>query len=258
VPDADRRAALADQQRRLSQSQDELNRLRRLSEQQAKIAQLLRNPQVRQLAEQAASAQTVLSASTATRTENLQQAASDQGQATQVADALAALDKALSEARQRLAAVDQELAAEKKMRSRPTHLPRKQQTTKTQVAYLLRDGGRLYAYHKSGPGGRLERDTADTQVLASGTERRIVPAPGGGVAIDARGDASGVVAKKLASWDPRRNFITVFVWPDSFEHYFVMRQHLLERGFEYQLRPVTHDFVGPVVGTARTDVQGTQ
>jgi hypothetical protein len=221
----------------LAASQAELDQLRRASQEQERLKRLFKNPALRELVSKSASQQTTLTAAAASRAANLQSAAQTQAQTNQIADSLAALDTALADARQRLARIDQQLQAERQLRTRTVKLPKQRPTSRSQVSYLL-VGGRLYGYTHPGRGGLPELNTRDTrEVEASGTSV-LEPVAGGGIPVDPTGDQSGAVAQKIAGWNPRQYFVTIAVWPDSFEHFAVVRQILVERGFEYQLLPM--------------------
>ena len=55
--------------------------------------------------------------------------------------------------------------------------------------------------------------------------------------IDPSGDVGGKIAKKLARFENSKYYLAIFVWPDSFEHFGVVRNVAVESGFQYRLVP---------------------
>jgi hypothetical protein len=221
----------------LAASQQELDTLRRAAQEQTQLARLFGDPKLKALVADSSSQQSSLAAAAAARASHLQDAAEAQAEANRVAEALAALDAALAKTQKQLAAIQQQLAAERQLRTRTVNLPKQRVTTKEQVAFLLR-GGRLYAHRRIGPDGKVALDTADTQVVTQGQAAYLEPVAGGGTPVGPAGDKSGAIGQKIAGWNPRQHFLTVAVWPDSFEHFPALRQLFVERGFEYQLMPL--------------------
>lgn len=227
-------------QKELAATQAELNRLRDVAAQQAEIADRLGDARLRNLVRQFKLNETTISTVTARRADQLKDSASAQVNANQIAESLQKLDQALTAARQRLAVVDQQLQAERKLRTRTVHLPRQRETQKRQVAYLL-TGGRLHAYVRVAADGKLEREEGDTKVAQSPEGEFLLPVPGGGVTVTPSGDNQAPLAQKLRGFPPQDVFVTICVWPDSFAHFAPLRQYLVAQGFEYQLVPMRKD-----------------
>ena len=236
APDAAARQAMASAQSELAATQQDLDALRRAAAEQAELSRLFRDPQLKSLLSQNTSQQTTLTAVAAARAENLQDAAAAQTEANRVAAALQALDDALKDTRQQLAIADQQLAAERQLRTRTAALPKLRSTSKRQIAFLL-SGGRLHGYLQI-DGGRSVRAAAETREVTDGKATYLEPVPGGGTPVDPAGDKSGQLGQKLAGWNPQQHFISITVWPDSFVHFPALRQLLVERGFEYELMPL--------------------
>jgi len=235
--EAEARAQLAAAKDSLAQAQVELERLRRASTEQAKIVAQFSDPKVKELLTSMTSSQSRAATTSASRAANLQTAAEKQEEINRIASDLAALEAALAHAQKQLSAVESQLKQERELRTRTVNLPKQKQTTKDQIAFLLQ-GGRLHAYMRIGTSGNPEQDARDTKLVTVGKETFLDAVAGGGVSVNLAGDTTGAVAQKFSGWNPAQHFIAVAVWPDSFEHFPVVRQILVEKGFEYQLLPM--------------------
>jgi DNA-binding transcriptional MerR regulator len=240
IPDATSQQKLTSAQIELADSQAELDSLRRAVREQENLAKKFADPRVRDLITQSTQKQSSVASVTATHETNLLEAGKKQDDVNRIATALQAMETALDKIKKQLAVVDQQLKQEQQLRTRTVKLPRQRQTSKQQIAYLLK-GGRLFAYIRRDSGGNVTRETADSQETTSAGVTYLEPVPGGGTPVNPAGDTSGSLAAKLAGWDPNQHFIAICVWPDSFEHFSVVRQILVEGGYEYQLQPFPAD-----------------
>lgn len=239
-PDPTVKEKLSAAQTELADSQAELERLRRAAREQEELAKKFADPRVRDLVTKSTQKHSSLASVTATHETNLLEAGKKQDDVNRIATALQAMEAALDKIKKQLAAVDQQLKQEQQLRTRTVKLPRQKVTSKEQIAYLLK-GGRLFAYIRRDSAGANVRETADTHESSSAGITYLEPVPGGGIPVNPAGDPSGAVSAKLAGWDPSQHFIAICVWPDSFEHFPVVRQILVEAGFEYQLQPFPAD-----------------
>jgi hypothetical protein len=240
APDSAAIEKLTSAQIELADSQAELDSLRRAARENEELAKRFADPRVRDLLTQSTKKHSSLASVTATHQTNLLEAGKKQDDVNRIATAMQAMQEALDKIKKQLAAVDQQLKQEQQLRTRTVKLPRQKVTSKEQIAYLLK-GGRLYAYTRRDSSGAVTRESGDTAETTSGGITYLEPVPGGGTPVNPAGDTSGTVAARLAGWDPNQHFIAICVWPDSFEHFPVVRQILVEDGFEYQLQPFPAD-----------------
>jgi len=223
APDAAAMEKLSSAQVELADSQAELESLRRAAREQEELAKKFADPRVRDLVTQSTQKHSSLASVTATHETNLLEAGKKQDDVNRIATAMQAMEAALDKIKKQLTAVDQQLKQEQQLRTRTVKLPRQKKTSKEQIAYLLK-GGRLFAYVRKDAAGGVVRETTDTQKVSSGGITYLEPVPGGGLPVNPAGDTSGSC-----------------VWPDSFEHFPIVRQILVEAGFEYQLQPFAAD-----------------
>ncbi len=240
APDAAAQEKLSAAQTDLAESQAELDGLRRAAREQEELAKKFADPRVRDLVTKSTQKHSSLASVTATHETNLLEAGKKQDDVNRIATAMQAMEAALDKIKKQLAAVDQQLKQEQQLRTRTVKLPRQKVTTKEQIAYLLK-GGRLFSYIRKDASGAIIRETGDTQETISAGITYLEPVTGGGTPVNSAGDTSGAVSARLAGWDPNQHFIAICVWPDSFEHFPVVRQILVEGGFEYQLQPFPAD-----------------
>jgi hypothetical protein len=123
-------------------------------------------------------------------------------------------------------------------------------TTKEQIGFFLKSG-RLYSYAKKGPRGKLIPNDDDCTVEpdASSGGLAIKLKPGRGIPIKLSAPVPIAVSQTLSQFDKDAQFLDIWVWPDSFEHFALVQDELSRLGFTYNFRPITDDETVPV-GTA--------
>lgn len=121
---------------------------------------------------------------------------------------------------------------------------------KQEVALILRYG-RLYVWHKYGPGHvRLGLNTDDFVVLSEGDDALATrPNPAAGTALNDSTESRQAVRRVLQRFDKRTCNLGVVVRPDSYAVFRYLRDQAIGLGFDYRLVPVDAD-------TALTDRGG--
>ncbi len=166
-----------------------------------------------------------------------------------IADMLADLNQrniALQTTKDSLIKADQRLRQEMALRSKTSTLPTPKVTDKAQVVLFLRKG-RLCSYVERDPDGQLVISDAECEVKEEGGQTFVVPKPNTGTRVDPAGDHRHAITNKLAIFDKEKHYLKIFVWPDSFEHFSVVRTVIVAKGFQYSLNPIPADgkiFIG--------------
>lgn len=141
--------------------------------------------------------------------------------------------KELAAAETRHAVAAEALAKEKAARSQTAKLPRLRETRKVEMPMFLRNG-RLHSYQVRGAGGKFGFNAAECVQRDAG--KLVVPRAGSGAIVD---DANRpLLEQRLKQFDPQAHFLAVFVWPESFETFAMLRECFVRAGFEYRLFPV--------------------
>lgn len=149
---------------------------------------------------------------------------------------LTTLDEQLADSNERLATAQAALEREIESRTVDGRLPKTRATAKGQFGCLVRYG-RLYFLEDSATGDLNRRDL---DISESVLGRQVEPKPGRGVAIDG-GDFPTVFAREFAECDPAEDYAAIAIWTDSFEQWALLRNRLVELGYEYQLVPLAAD-----------------
>lgn len=79
--------------------------------------------------------------------------------------------------------------------------------------------------------------------------------PHGGTAIGGTPEASSQLVARLDEFNPKRDYIGLVVWPDSFEQFGVLKKVLIQKGFEYRLIPAKDGDKFTDIGGSRDGVQ---
>ncbi len=154
-------------------------------------------------------------------------AAAAERKLAEAAGAVMTAKQALADARDEA----RRISAEKRVTLR---VPRERASSKSQRALLLH-GGRLrqlFVYDASGNPIRLNRDEIDVSPL----ETIIAPIRfrGGDPVVD-RNTAATSLRRRLGAFSPARHYVLITVWPDSHGSFRLVRDALVEQGYDYQL-----------------------
>ncbi len=127
--------------------------------------------------------------------------------------------------------VREELADERARRRINSPFPEERSATKRSHSATIRYG-RWYSERL--PDGRPNLD--DFAVLDSdGKYLTITPKPYRGIPILQDGHLSSQIVGGLSSADPHRQYVDISIWDDSYDEFQVLRDYLVEHGFEYRL-----------------------
>lgn len=153
---------------------------------------------------------------------------------------LESLDRDLEESNRRLAALRSSLEREIESRTTTARLPRARRTFKTETVVIVRYG-RLYVPYLTASDrfeGRL--NGADVILVREGnSELHITPKPYAGVPLTDANTIRSALSRKLSAYDPKRFYLCVAIWDDSFAQFELLKETLLAMDYEYRLIPVS-------------------
>jgi hypothetical protein len=135
-----------------------------------------------------------------------------------------------------------ELLAQRKKQTLHMRLPRARETTKRQVPVLLTGQRLCNVYEYDGDGRPTNLNVNDIR-LDDGADR-IRPSDlraGGGLAVGDSDTFRKSLDQLLAVFVPQRDYIALAVWPDSYSEFRLVRDHVVRRGFEYELILLDND-----------------
>ena len=141
-----------------------------------------------------------------------------------------------SRAAQEVERAGRELDEARRQRSTTLRLPRARRTTKRQVAAFI-SGGRLrlpFVYSAAGlPDRRNEQE-----IEAGAPEEFLTPRhfrPDRGTIVTDSEDSRRALAARFDGFDREASYVNLAVWPDSYAEFKLVRDHLVARGFDYQV-----------------------
>ncbi|WDI43738.1 hypothetical protein [Bremerella sp. P1] len=149
-------------------------------------------------------------------------------------------DKDLQQAQDEFEDLQRKIVEERKSRVQEMRSPVVRSSGfKSEVGVILRYG-RMYVWHRYGRGGsRLGLNTDEFVVVGSqGTSVITQPIPTAGIPLRDDDLSRGRLRERLSQFSPRSNVIAVIVRPDSYRQFNVLRDVLLDEGFEYRLMPM--------------------
>ena len=146
----------------------------------------------------------------------------------------------LERALERLKQAQLKLDSERQARVQEVRMPVIRSVAGKQEIGLVVRYGRVYVWHRYGPGyQRLGLNTDDFVILTEedgGLATR--PKPTGGVVLTGGNGSQMAVRQTLRRFDPKSCYLAIIVRPDSYSDFHHLRDRAIELGFEYRLIPV--------------------
>jgi len=149
-------------------------------------------------------------------------------------------DQDLHKAQEELEELQIQIVEERKSRVQEMRSPVVRSSGfKREVGVILRYG-RMYIWHRySRSGTRLGLNTDEFVIVGSeGASLITQPIPTAGIPLRDDNLSRGKLRERLSQFSPRSNVIAVIVRPDSYDQFSVLRDVLLDQGFEYRLMPM--------------------
>jgi len=230
--------------RELADTTDRLRLLQQSLLRQERLATTMVDPQTETLLEKLRRLQ-VQRAETASDKNDVLSGSSD---AQVEINKLSQLLSEIRQARQQRDSLQEQVRRKQAERTETVRPPKERQTTKVQVAMVLK-GGKLYSYPRKGSRGGLEFNDDDFIQAVGPSGGYIEPKAGGGVPVNLEGPMDEKAKRKLAQFDHDTHYLAVIVWPDSFEHFAPLRREISSQRFEYSAIPWAGEDRIPV-GTA--------
>lgn len=241
-PDPSAQAALVALQEELEETKREVRRLDSTLEDQELLEQrIFDDPEVEALAARMAAMAGKREDLLDERNAALSEAAESQIEVNRIAQELKDLDDAMAEARRKLELIEERFQQEVRTRTRTAKLPSPRRTEKTEIAFFLRSG-HLCSYAKRDASGNLVLNDAEYEERTDEEGNAYIePKANAGIRVDPEGTNPADVAARFSAFDSETYYVAIFVWPDSFEHFGVVRSIMVRQEFEYRLVPFPED-----------------
>ncbi|MCA9124124.1 MAG: hypothetical protein H6822_30325 [Planctomycetaceae bacterium] len=238
-PNESDQADLIEAETRLAQSNDELDKLLTAIEAQQQIEQQIVDPEIRDQVQKLRELQQENAEQTRRKLQGLTDVAERQKEINDAAQQIKDHEETLRDAQQRLAEAERELQQEIESRSKAAKLPKGRATTKTEIPMFLR-AGRLCTYVRDTGNGLAVNQAEIDEKQDEQNRPYIEPKPGTGIVISLEGNDADLDTR-LSEFDYTIHYLAVFVWPDSFEHFAVLKDRMVSHEFEYRLEPFRED-----------------
>lgn len=221
----------------LVESSAELERLRRAASERQSITQKFANPEI---AVQLAELQQMTSLNQTIRQSRDQLLSSLVNTQEAINDAVSQAEQ-LKQAQQQLSAaltsLEAQVQEEISLRTRTAKLPKQRVTQKKPVSFLMKNG-KLYAHAKSDGNGKVAgQNASEVKELTDGNKIYVEPVASAGLAIDTETEELSAIKSKINQFNKEDYFLTIVVWPDSFQEFLVVKQAIVRSEYEYQLIP---------------------
>ena len=238
-PEQASQSSLIALRRDLESAKDELQRLQTSVSQQQCIQTEFTSDESIRLAQQLRDSRTRVAGTIASNDALLSKIGQSQTQINQAAKKLTALTANLKQARAELAKITLRLTMEVKSRTKTATLP-----TVTgwngEVANLFLKQGHLCALQIV-QNGFLTWNTQESKRSTRNGVTVIDPIVSAGLPITLKPPDTAAIRGKLSGYDPQQHLIRVWVTPESFEHFSLIREALVKRKFHYEVVPVSVD-----------------
>ena len=240
APTAEAQAELVALDGRRDQAAAKLKSLREAAAQQQRIVRQIAKPENETLFDELQDLKSRRDLLDEQRLNSLGSLSQSQVAVNQVAAQLETLDRLLKDAPPKLAALEAELKAEIDRRAQDARLPLQRNTDKIGFPLLLR-GGRLHSVYVISASGSFVFNSGECEMTTALGVKEVLPKPGAGAAVEDTDGSRQALAERLAGLESDDTYITVFIWPDSFAQFRLLKDVLVARRFEYRLVPMTED-----------------
>ena len=145
----------------------------------------------------------------------------------------------LDAAKSRLQTAQVRLAQARQSRVENIRLPVIRSASQYQEIGLILRYGRMYVWHKYGPGQQRLGLNLDEFVVVGEEDGGLVtrPKPTAGVALDSSQTSQERVRQVLRQFNPQTCYLVVIARPDSYAEFKYVRDRAIELGFDYRLMP---------------------
>lgn len=222
---------------RLAQTRAEIERLRKVQQQQQENEQRIVDPGIREMLRKMRESQTKQTDLVDHKNSNAEQMGLNQIKANEIAKELEELDENLAQAQAKVTSVEAQLKREIELRSRESKLPKERVTQKAQMALFLINN-RLCSHQKPGPGGAYVLNDAECLQTTDSEGRDVIrPKPSAGTPVPKDGSESSALTRRLGDFNKDDHYLEVFIWEDSFESFLSLQNSMVRLGFNYAINP---------------------
>lgn len=232
---------------RRNEAASRLKSLREAAARQEAILAQISNPDDEALAGKLRDLQSRRDELSGDRLKSLGEISQAQIHTNEAASELASLERSLQELPAKVDALEQSLKDEVAKRTQTAALPVQRATDKREIPVLL-SAGRMHFVYIVNPDGSVVLNSGECRTDNAPGPQKVEPLPGTGVLIEDSEQSRAALDGRLRALDSQSDYLAIFVWPDSFASFRVLKDILVTRHFEYRLVPMTTD--GKVVRNA--------
>ncbi|QGQ25810.1 hypothetical protein F1728_25435 [Gimesia benthica] len=241
-------AELMEMQIELQKSQERIQKLKNAIDQQQSIESQFVDPDTKMIVRKWTQLNADLTRLQESKDQALANISKDQTLINKVAAESKQSADALAQAKEEYNSLLSRLRTEVETRTQAAKLPKLRRTSKTEMVFFLREGY-LSSYARKMGEGSYVPNTNEVVEKTGPQGAYIEPVSSAGIKIS-KGDNAiqESLERRLADFKPSQHYIAVFVSPDSFEEFAVLKDLMVQKGFEYRLEPYTPDqkvYIGP-------------
>lgn len=236
--DADEHARLAELRHALDEARKQLAALQRDVVQQRRLLEDWQDPQFESLLLEVERLQQLRDQLQREKLESLSRTAGNQQRANELLEQIDRRASELERAEERAKVLNEILQSELASRSEAARMPVLRPTDKQEAVVAVRHG-KLYLLGT--PSESNLAGSNDFELVREGPRIGVRTRPGAGTAIDEGEVSRSLITQRVTTFDPRHQYIAVFVWPDSFGAFRELKSVLLQHQFEYRLVPLSAD-----------------
>tara|TARA_R110002095_G_scaffold114656_1_gene100061 strand:+ start:8235 stop:9149 length:915 start_codon:yes stop_codon:yes gene_type:complete len=247
-PDEIAQTELMEMQLELEKSQDRIQKLQHVIEQQQSIEKQFVDPDTKNLVHIWMQLNAKLTNLAESKEQTLSNISEDQVVINKVAVESKQSADMLASVKEEYSSLQSKLRLEVEARSHSARLPKLRKTDKNEMVFFLHKQYFSSYARKMGEG----KYVPNTNEVVEKTDLQgdyIEPVTSAGIKISSDGNSvKEALEKRLSDFKPNQHYIAVFVSPDSFEQFTVLKDLMVKKGFEYRLEPHTADqkvYIGP-------------
>lgn len=247
-PDEPAQSELMEMQLELQKSQARIQKLKNAIQQQHSIERQFVDPDTKRIVQKWTQLNGELTRLQESKEKALTNISKDQTLINKVATESKQSADALAHAKEEYNSLLSRLRTEVETRTQAAKLPKLRRTEKSEMVFFLREGYFSSYARKMGEGTYVP-NTNEVVEKTGPQGAYIEPVSSAGIKIVKDDNATQEsLESRLSDFEPGQHYIAVFVSPDSFEEFAVLKDLMVQKGFEYRLEPYTPDqkvYIGP-------------
>lgn len=234
-PDPETQSKLISLQRELDTTQNKMQQMQAAVKQQQDFEEEFTSKESIRLARELHIERTRITRSVGNNNSLIAKIGQFQTQTNKIAQQLKDQRNSIITTAKQLNVAEQRLASEKRKRTRDITLPTVSQWDGSVANTILKDGSLCLL--QTAVNGFLSFNTSESKIITENGQKIVVPIIPNGLKINLKSPNRAEIQEKMRVYDPKKHLVRVWVTPNSFEEFSLVRESLVKMKLRYEIIP---------------------